>query len=340
MEKPRTTPKDFFLWAGAMISLYWSVVAFIFLIFDYINFAMPNPLSYYPADPYQSSIPYDMASIIVLFPIYLALMWIIRRDIAKDPTRSEVWIRRWALIFTLFVAGVTAAVDLIVLLTTFLRGEELTLAFLLKVLVVLLVSAGAFMHFIADMWGYWTQYPSRKHLVGIGVSILAVVSIIAGFFIVGTPQQARLYRFDDQKVSDLQNIQYQVVSYYQQKQKLPATLADLADPISNTNTPTDPQSGAQYEYAAAPSVLPPDPITGKPYPAPAPQFELCAQFNKPTRTNRGLQNEVSSPVMPTSYGLKGSDNWQHAGGKVCFDRTIDPQRYPPATTPGIPAKGI
>jgi hypothetical protein len=131
----KTTAKDFFLWAGAMVSFYWSVIAFILLMFDYINYAMPNPLSYY-SDPYQSSIPYDMASIIVLFPIYLVLMWCIRRDIRLDASRQDIWVRRWLIIFTLFVAGVTVAIDLIVLLTTFLRGEELTAAFLLKVLVV------------------------------------------------------------------------------------------------------------------------------------------------------------------------------------------------------------
>jgi hypothetical protein len=74
-----------------------------------------------------------MASIIVLFPIGLFLMWLIRRDMTKDPTLSQLWVRRWALIFTLFVAGVTAAGDLIALLTTFLRGEDITLAFIPKV---------------------------------------------------------------------------------------------------------------------------------------------------------------------------------------------------------------
>lgn len=307
------------MWAGAMVSLYWSVVAFIFLIFDYINYAMPNPLAYYPADPYQSSIPYDMASIIVLFPIYLVLMWVIRRDIAHDSSRSEVWVRRWALIFTLFVAGVTAAIDLIVLLTTFLRGEDLTLAFLLKVLVVLLVSAAVFMHFIADMWGYWGTYPARQRSVGWGVIVLAIVSIVAGFFIVGTPGQARLYRFDDQKVQDLQNIQYQVVNYYQQKQKLPATLQDLADPISNNMIPSDQQNGAAYAYHSTGGL----------------SFQLCALFNKSTRTGSS-QNNMAYPAMPASYGVKGSDNWQHAAGTVCFDRTIDPQRYPPTTMPSVP----
>src|ERR1035437_4871969 len=220
MDKPKTTAKDFFLWAGAMVAFYWSVIAFIMLTFDYINYAFPNALSYYPVDPYQSGISYEMASIIVLLPIYLLLMWLIHKDIANDPSRNEIWVRRWALILTLFVAGIAMAVDLITLLTTFLNGEALTAAFLLKVLIIFLIAAGVFMHFIADLKGYWDAFPKRRNMVRVGVAILAVATIVAGFFIVGTPAQARLQRFDAQKVSDLQNIQSQVVSYWQAKQKL------------------------------------------------------------------------------------------------------------------------
>jgi len=315
MDKPKTTPKDFFLWAGAMVALYWSVVAFIFLIFDYINYAFPDPLSYYSADPYQSGISYEMASIIVLFPIYVLLMWAIRNDIAKDPSRKDIWARRWALIFTLFVAGVTIAVDLIELLTNFLNGDSLTTPFLLKALLIFLVASAAFMHFIADLWGYWDTFPARKRTVCISVGVLAALSIIAGFFIVGTPAQARLYRFDAQKVSDLQSIQYQVVNYWQTKQVLPATLADLNDPISNYTVPVDLQAGDSYTYKA----------TGKM------SFQLCATFNAVTQGNNASQN---APMIPAPVGGTGNpiaDNWDHEAGQVCFDRTIDPQRYPPFT---------
>jgi type III secretory pathway component EscS len=320
MDKPRITPKDFFLWAGAMISLYWSAVAFIFLLIDYINYAMPNPLAYYPADPYQSGIPYCMASIIVLFPIYLGLAWFIHSDIARDPSRADVWVRRWAIIFTLFVAGATVAGDLIILLTTFLRGEEITLAFIFKVLVVLLVAAGAFMHFIADLWGYWTQFPKRRNSVAWSVGALALISIVGGFFIVGTPGQARLYRFDDQKVSDLEQIQYQVVNYYQHKQQLPLSLADLHDTLSNVPTPTDPQTNQAYEYRA----------TG------ALSFDVCANFNAPTRVGSNANNGAYSAPIPASYRMN-QNNWQHGAGRVCFDRTIDPALYPPAS---VPTKGL
>lgn len=318
MDKPKTTPKDFFLWAGVVVTFYWSVIASIFLIFDYINYAFPNALSYYPADPYQSGISYEMASIIVLLPLYMYLMRVIRSDIVKDPSRKEIWVRRWALILTLFVAGIAIAVDLITLLTTFLNGETLTIAFLLKVLVILLIASAVFMHFIADLKGYWEMYPLRKRAVSIGVVLLAAVIIVSGFFIVGTPAQARQARFDAQKVSDLQTIQSQVVYYWRAKQKLPITMTDLNDSLSYGPVPTDAQTGEPYGYKA----------TG------ALSFQLCAAFNAQSRVNQASYSEARA-VMPASVPTypegKPSvpDNWQHDSGEVCFDRTIDPSFYPP-----------
>ncbi len=307
MDKPKATPKDFFLWAGAMLSLWGGVVAFLALIFDYINYAFPDALNYYYSDPYQSGISYEMASLIVLGPVFLILMRVIRRDIAKDPTRSEVWVRRWALVLTLFIAGATMVIDLIVLLTTFLSGEELSVRFLLKVALVLLVAAAGFMHFTADLWGYWKQNPHLVRWVNYSTGLLVVLTIISGFFIVGTPQQARLYRFDTQKVSDLQGLQEQVISFYQQKQKLPVNLSELNNPLSYYQVPMDPQSGASYSYVATGALT----------------FRLCATFNDQSRSDGSARPE---PVYP---GSMNNSAWFHGVGAQCFDRTIDPELYPP-----------
>ena len=314
MDKPKTTAKDFFLWAGAMVTFYWSVIAFILLTFDYINYTFPNVLSYYPADPYQSGISYEMASVIVLLPIYMLLMWLIRRDAFADASKKEIWVRRWAIILTLFVAGIAVAADLITLLTTFLSGEALTTAFLLKVLIVFLVAVGVFLHFIADLKGYWDAFPLRKRYVVIGVAVLALATIVAGFFIVGTPAEARLARFDAEKVSDLQNIQSQVVYYWQAKQKLPATITDLENSLAYGPLPLDAQTGESYAYQA----------TG------ALSFKLCADFNAESRTNIDYA-ETRAVVSPLegAKGMMPQDNWQHGAGQVCFERTIDPAFYPP-----------
>lgn len=319
MDKPKVTPKDFFLWIGAMGALYAGVVAFVALIFDYINRVFPNPVdSGYYYDVYSTSISYESASLIVLAPVALILMRIIRRNMARDTSRKDIWVRRWALFLTLFIAGATFVIDLIVLLNAYLQGEDLTAGFLLKVLTVLLVAALGFMHFIADVRGYWELQPGRARMVNWGVGFLVLVAIIAGFFIVGSPQQLRAQKQDAIRLQDLQNIQWQIVNYWQQKEKLPASLDDLYDPISNSIIPVDPRTRQPYEYR----------MTG------GMSFELCATFVREGDSTMQRRVLYSEPMPASALGKPLSDNWQHGAGRVCFTRAIDPERYPPyAKTP-------
>lgn len=310
--KPKAGPKDFFLWLGAMVALYSSVVAFLTLTFEYINNAFPDALSY-SYDPYSGSIKFAIATLVVAFPLFLALMRLIRRDIARAQEKSDLWVRRWALYLTIFIAGVTIAVDLVTLIYYFLDGE-VTVRFLLKVVMVLLVASAGLMHFLADIWGYWITYPGRAQSVGWAVAVLIVLTIASGFLIIGSPMDARLYKFDEQKVSDLQNIQWQLLSYYQQKGELPQTLAQLVDPISGSVVPVDSQTGAEYTYSAKGLT-----------------FTLCAVFNKENRPGQYTNPYISArPVA--APGEKGIDlaqkPWDHGPGNTCFSRTIDPERYP------------
>ena len=305
MDKPKVTPKDFFLWAGAMIALYGSVISFITLLFQYINHAYPDPLTSYYVEPYSGSMRFAMASLIVLVPVAIILLRFIRSDIARNPTKNELWVRRWALVLTVFVAGSSVVGDLIALVNGFLGGD-LTMRFLLKVLVVLFVAGGVFLHFLADLRGYWSVRPDRAKTVGIAAGVLVLIAIVSGFFIMGTPGEVRLARFDTQKINDLQSLQWQVVNYWQQKESLPATLTELEDPLSGSSIPVDPQTNKPYVYKR-----------NGPF-----SFSFCATFNL-------ASNERSSETMPArAYGPL-DENWQHEAGEVCFDRTIDPERYPP-----------
>ncbi len=306
---PKVTPKDFFLWFGVVIGLYGSTIALLTLLFQYINYAFPDPLEYSYVEPYSGGIRFAMASLIVLVPVTLYLMRLIRKDIAAVAEKSELWIRRWALVLTVFIAGITVVVDLITLINYFLGGD-LTTRFLMKVSVVFLVAGALLLHFIADIRGYWIQNPTRARLVGYAAAVLILASIIAGFFIMGTPGQVRLYRYDDQKVQDLQNIQWQIVNYWQQKQMLPKALGDLEDPISGYLVPQDPQSGDAYSYTLGEGIT----------------FTLCATFNAESQNMN-----TSRPMI--EKGL--SENWEHGVGKQCFERTIDPERYPAFDKPVI-----
>lgn len=311
MSTSKTTPKDFFLWIGATIALYFAVYSFIALIFNYLNYVMPDALQYYASDPYVGGMSYEMALLLVSYPIFGILSLLIVRSIRADSSRAEVWVRRWTIYFTLFLAGAIIAGDLVTLIMYFFNGE-IALRFLLKVLVLLLVAVGIFLHYLADLRNYWTKERTKSRIVQWATSLLVGITLVAGFFIVGTPWQARLYRFDDQKVNDLQTIQSQVVSYYQAKQTLPTSLADLNNSISGFSIPTDPQTAAAYEYTAKGKL----------------SFELCATFNAPTQPYS--QSGRSMPVAEPVYGRKNlPDTWDHTAGRTCYERTIDPHLYPP-----------
>ncbi len=324
MERSKTTPKDFFLWAGAMITLYASVIALISLFFDYINYAFPDTLKdyYYYGAPQITDMSMEIATLVVLFPTFLILMRIIRKDIEAESGKRDIWIRRWALFLTLFAAGATIAGDLITLLYYFLSGEEMTVRFLLKVLVVLLVASAGFMHFLADWWGFWTKNPKKARSVGYAVGLLIVLAIGTGFVVIGTPWEARQMRLDNQRVTDLQTIQSQVVTFWQQKQRLPETLAELNDPLSYYRVPVDPETGVEYVYRAT------GPLS----------FEVCADFKtamiggRPDPKARPLSTE---PSFSTHVGGDNSNSWDHPVGNTCFERTIDPERYPVFTKPAF-----
>ncbi len=147
--------------------------------------------------------------------------------------------------------------------------------------------------------------------------IIAVVtaSVIAGFFVVGSPQDQRLRSFDERRVQNLQYLQSEIIYYWQGKDRLPARLLDLRDDIRGTVVPLDPQTGAEYGYEVR------GPLT----------FALCATFLRSSPSASGREPEAfipakgPRPVAPYS----GVEAWDHAVGYICFERTIDKDFYPP-----------
>lgn len=309
----KTNPRDFFLWAGAVIALYASVTAFITLLFEYINRAFPDQLAGY-ADLYGGGVRFAMATLIVLVPTALMLLHLIRKSIEIEPAKAHIWVRKWALVLTIFIAGSAIVISLVTIINTFLGGE-LTTRFILKAGVILLVAFGFAHHFMRDLRGYWIDHPKQANLVAIAVSVLTAVVIIAGFVIVGTPKEMRMLRSDSVRVSDLQGLQWQVINYWQQKERLPESLDDLHDPISGFMIPTDPETGASYQYEKTGDL----------------SFSLCTTFGLPSRDTRGQGAYPSSGFRGEmmDMGFSSNEAWSHEAGETCFDRTIDPELYPP-----------
>ncbi len=305
--KSQTTPKDFFFWLGAIIALYGAITSFFTLIFHYVDFVYPDPLSGW-SDPYNGAVRVAMATIIVLTPTFLGLLLAIRRDIVREPGKATIWVRRWALMLTIFLAGTTAVIDLITLLTTFLGGD-LTVRFALKAFVVLLLAILVVLHFLADLRGYWTLHRRKVDMVGAAVGALAIMTVLGGFWIIGSPSHIRELRYDEQRTNDLQSIQSQVVNYWQQKRALPKSLDSLNDPLVGFGVPVDPENQSAYEYIIQ------GPTT----------FNLCAKFD----TSSPDMQSQGTILYPGTPGLTNSEQgFTHGAGHQCFTRTIDPDKYP------------
>lgn len=325
----KLSPKDFFLHIGIIASLYVSAISLISLLFQIINLSFPDILeySYYYAsyDPYSAGIRWAIASLVIVFPVFIFLSWLVQKDYTAFPEKRDMGLRRWLNYVTLFLTGIAISVDLIVLINSFLSGEIST-RFILKVLVVLVTAGLIFGYYIWDMRrgvASGTKVPNTFRIIAV---VIVLASLITGFIVMGSPGTQRKIRLDQQKVNDLQTIQWQVINYWQQKEVLPAQLEQLNDDISGYYAPVDSETGQPYEYRV---------ITG----GTNPSFELCANFNLESKQDPRYENDdrpipvdIGGGIGSTSVTketLYRENNWQHGEGKTCFTRTIDPELYPP-----------
>lgn len=306
----RNLPRDVFLHLFSMVALYWVAISFITLCWQYINYFFPDPLvARYASQLYAGPIRFAVASLVIIFPLYVLASWYLNRLYRKEGAVRESKIRKWLIYLTLFFASLIIMGDLVVVIYNFLGGE-ITIRFILKALSVLMVSGAIFGYYLDDVRRSQPS-PAGKHLAIIsGLLILGMV--VGAFFMVGSPKSARQAQLDQQRLSDLQNIQYQVVNYWQRKEMLPSNLDDLHDPISGYVVPADPVTGQAYGYT----------VTG----ASALAFQLCATFDLASQDAQKTQ-----PTYPTYPGNEFQQTWNHPAGYYCFDRVIDQQLYPPLT---------
>lgn len=306
---PRSTAKDVFSHLLAIVTLYVSVISFITLCFQYVNVKFPDALEFYYTGSLDT-IRQSMAALIVVWPVYMLMSWLINTDMKADPEKREIGIRKWLLYLTLFVTAITIIVDLVTLVNYFLNGE-ITTRFLLKVGVVLVTAAAVFWYYLWDLRRDTHRKTTVPKTTAIVASLVAVGIIALGFVFVGTPAQQRLVRFDDQRVNDLSMLQSEIVNAYATKRALPATLKELNNSLTGFTAPTDPLTGQAYEYA----------VKGKL------TFELCATFAT-VSVSDDAKTGIPVPARPYGYYDAYSQNWTHQAARTCFERTIDPANYP------------
>lgn len=204
---------------------------------------------------------------------------------------------KWITYIILLIAGGTIIGDLITVLYNFLQGE-FGIRFLLKAVTILVIAAFVFVFYFFERKKI--QYKKEISQIIFWVllalsSVIIVVAIVFGFIVGGTPFEARVKKFDLERVSNLQSLSSCVSAFSYDNERLPENTNEL-------------KSNARYGYCA--SII--DPETEKDYEYKViskSEFELCAEFNRSTLED--LQ----------ALGYYGSFA-KHGQGRHCEKQTV------------------
>jgi Domain of unknown function (DUF5671) len=152
--RPVTTGsmRDAFMHVLMFFTLMVSCWNFGSLLFEFIDRAFPDPAmrNQYAYRSTLEAIRWDLSSLIVAFPLFLAVSWRVAVAIRRDPTKRASKTRRSLTYIMLFVGSLTLIGDVITLIYNFLGGE-LSTRFLLKVMTVAVIAGAVLVYYVADL---------------------------------------------------------------------------------------------------------------------------------------------------------------------------------------------
>lgn len=149
--KPYISAQEAFMYLLLFLTLYISAISSGTLLFQFINHWLPDTLQDGYGYSYRlSTIRQATASIIIAYPLFLWMTNKLRKAIDIDPEKRSSKIRKWLTYITLFIAAGVIIGDLITLVFNLLSGD-LTLRFILKVIVVGGIAGLIFGYYLWDM---------------------------------------------------------------------------------------------------------------------------------------------------------------------------------------------
>lgn len=255
--------RDAFFHLLAFAGLYTSVISFVILGFAYMNRWLPDAAleRYVTDESFRAGIRWPLAALIVAFPIFLWMSRLLLKEMRAHTEKQSSGVRRWLTYLTLFVAASVLMGDVITLVFSLLSGE-VTLRFLLKVVIVFTVAGGVFTYYFAALRKPVLEQGNLHRSYGLGAIAIVVITIVYGFFMAGSPGTERDRRIDSRRMADVRIIADATLSIVYGENRwsrpvslpspvlepLPGSLEEIAAETVNQRVPTTDPEGIPYEY--------------------------------------------------------------------------------------------
>jgi len=277
----------------------------------------------------------SIAALIVGFPLYLWMLWFWFKSFRNKPAKQESLLTKWLTYVVLLIAAVLIVGDLITIIFKLLQGE-LGTRFFLKALTILVIAGFIFAFYFLERKRiqYKKEITRTPFQILGGISVVLVIAgIVLGFFAAGTPAEARLRKFDLERVQNLDQIISGVDRFTRDNRRLPESLDELKRDSRyryHVSSTADPETGEEYEYTALSS----SGTSGTSTSYADLEYELCAKFTLSTLGE-----------LDTGYYRSAYSPWaEHDKGRVCNTQTVTAQTtnkgenapLAPQRTPALP----
>jgi hypothetical protein len=260
------------------------------------------------------AIRWPIASLLIGYPIFLAIGWRLAARRRRDPERRTSRLRAWLTYITLIFAAGTLIGDLVAVVYHFLAGE-LGARFTMKAAVVGVIAAAILFNYVRDVERTATGVDWPGRALAIVTTLVSITLVVWGFTVVRGPTLARERIADEQRIKDIGVLTRLMDCHVSYMGSLPTSLDAMSKALAERmragpikagcaeETPSDPVTKAAYAYRR----------TGDN------SYELCAVFDhgwpeaaKPGETRRRALGR---------YRIEGRRHVELplSGGKACFD---------------------
>ncbi|MDR0276129.1 MAG: DUF5671 domain-containing protein [Burkholderiaceae bacterium] len=152
--RPYLSAREAFRYLLLFTTLYFSAYYLGSLLFSFVDLNFPDPAidECCSWQTVKDDIRLAASFLVIAYPVFLFMSRRIHRELAHAPVKRLSVIRRWLTYLTLFIAAGFVIGDLVTLVYNALGGE-LTIRFILKVLIVGVIGATVFGFYLWDLHG-------------------------------------------------------------------------------------------------------------------------------------------------------------------------------------------